>query len=1358
MSKHTSYQNYLILVFFLLLLFAPILSAQVHEDNVTVFKIATKYVREGRGEALLHADVLSLEIQNAGYYRIIPKCNFDSGDEQKNESFYLTVLNSDGIVSTPVDSNAGPYKVVDDKPGPANISWRDGGSFYFSEGNNTIKMHHYVVISNQYPQFINGPFDGESVEIVDSLKLIAEPNFSNLTDVLKNDSFLDKNSDGSVSPGDIISYTITIKNSGTGIAHDVVFTDSIPSNTTYVQGSASTTRGNIATTSPSLQVDIGNILPNETEIVTISFQAVINSAGLIANQGYVSSYETDPHPTDDPDTDEEDDETIKHSPCFTGKNDVLKQDRFDDVDLSSTISAGDLITYTISIENSGSIPATNVVFTDSIPPNTSFVAGSASTSKGTIFSTAPIFQVNIGSIAAKKSEKVIITFQVKATTTADSISNQGYVNSDETNPHPTDDPDTIEKDDDTKTKLPHFNGKTDVLKTDSFHDVDCSGTISAGDLISYTITIKNSGMNTATNVVFTDSIPPNTTYVLGSLTTTKGTVVSTTPRVQVEIDIISPEEQETVTIKFQVLVTASAEQIRNQGYLDSDKTQPEPTDDPDTIDENDETVTRAPSFFGENDVLKQDQFFDTDNDSHISPGDSIAYTISIMNSGKGYAHNVVFTDSIPENTTLINGSISSTKGNIITTSPILQVNIGDVAPHEIEIITITFTVLIAESVDYIENQGWINSDETNPHPTDDPDTDKTNDKTITKLPNFQGKGDVIKSDEFQDIDSSSSLTPGDIISYTISITNSGAGIAYNVVFTDSIPEHTSYIEGSANTTKGTIVNTSPMLQVNIGAIEANKLDTVKIKFQVLVTDSVDQIGNQGRIDADETSPEPTDDPDTIDENDETITAPPNFNRPTDVLKRKEFQDLDGDSQLSPGDVIIYSISMQNSGAGVAHNVVFTDSIPQNTKYIDGSASTSKGTIENTTPVLRVNIGTIAPNKSETVTISFKVEITKSVEQISNQGVVDSDETQQEPTDDPETPKEDNETIVENKNLRADIYLYQYVLTDSFSITNNDTIKYADEEETYSIFLNVKNLGPASAKNVKIKGILPDSVTAFHFQPIASSVDKDSITWKFDSISSDSTIVLKFDVNVPPIMPIGLNHLIHRSMVSADNEDPSQLNNNTSIDTVFNSVPVPPVLQPKIEANPSEIDVTDSTKVRVQIPKNTMSWELWIYLPDGTIDKTFADDFIKNTTITPDLWYDIDEMYKPGHLITTKKEEELIFEIRTIDFLNREANSQSKVTVRSSNYLVLDRNVFKPGIENALGIKFKLSYRRTAQLDVYDLNGRHITKITEDIYEGGWNTYPWNGLTENGQQVGSGVYLVTLRAGKFNSWKKFIIIR
>ena len=59
----------------------------------------------------------------------------------------------------------------------------------------------------------------------------------------------------------------------------------------------------------------------------------------------------------------------------------------------------------------------------------------------------------------------------------------------------------------------------------------------------------------------------------------------------------------------------------------------------------------------------------------------------------------------------------------------------------------------------------------------------------------------------------------------------------------------------------------------------------------------------------------------------------------------------------------------------------------------------------------------------------------------------------------------------------------------------------------------------------------------------------------------------------------------------------------------------------------------------------------------------------------------------------------------------------------------------------MGIKFKLSSKRIAKLDLYDVSGRHITKITEDIYQGGWNLYMWSGKTETGLKVGSGVYIV-----------------
>lgn len=215
-------------------------------------------------------------------------------------------------------------------------------------------------------------------------------------------------------------------------------------------------------------------------------------------------------------------------------------------------------------------------------------------------------------------------------------------------------------------------------------------------------------------------------------------------------------------------------------------------------------------------------------------------------------------------------------------------------------------------------------------------------------------------------------------------------------------------------------------------------------------------------------------------------------------------------------------------------------------------------------------------------------------------------------------------------------------------------------------------------------------------------------------------------------------------------------NNIAIDTVFVKSPI--VLKPMIEAWPSLVDVTDSIRIRVKIQVNTARWDLWIYLPDGKIIKNFADDFIATTTLIPDVWYEIDEAYRPLRLISSSKEEQLIFEIRARDILGLEVSAQATVLVQSSNYLVLDRNVFKPEIDNPLGIRFKLSYRRKAKLDVYDISGRQIVNLAEDVFEGGWNTYTWNGISSKGQKIGSGVYLVTLRAGEFNSWKKFLIIR
>ena len=1197
------------------------------------------------------------------------------------------------------------------------------------------------------------PSDDPDTPEQDDETITRAPSFQLNSDLTKRDLFVDADSSGNLSPGDTISYTISIKNSGTGTATNVTFTDSIPGNTSLVSGSVLTSKGVIMSTTPVLQVDIGSVAGNESETVTITFNVVLTaSVDRIENQGWIDSDETQPHPTDDPDTADEDDPTITSPPNFNGTNDVLKTDSFRDADGSGTITAGDTITYTITITNSGAGTARNVIFTDTMPEHTSFVTGSATTTKGIIEFNDPVLQVNIGTIAAQGSEIVIVRFSVIATEAADEISNQGLISGDDTIPEPTNDPDTPVDDDETITTPPNI----EVFKRDAYQDINDDGQISSGDLIWYTLTVINSGSGYGNNVVLTDSIPQNTEYVTGTVSSTHGTIESTSPVLKVNIGVMAPND--TATIRFQVRATATTSQIENQAFLNSDETPVEPSDDPDTPEQDDETITRAPSFQLNSDLTKRDLFVDADSSGNLSPGDTISYTISIKNSGTGTATNVTFTDSIPGNTSLVSGSVLTSKGVIMSTTPVLQVDIGSVAGNESETVTITFNVVLTASVDRIENQGWIDSDETQPHPTDDPDTADEDDPTITSPPNFNGTNDVLKTDSFRDADGSGTITAGDTITYTITITNSGAGTARNVIFTDTMPEHTSFVTGSATTTKGIIEFNDPVLQVNIGTIAAQGSEIVIVRFSVIATEAANQISNQGLISGDDTIPEPTNDPDTPVDDDETITTSPSFNGSTDVLKDAVIQDVDSSYSISAGDIITYTITVQNSGKGFASDVVFTDTIPDFTSYVNGSVTTTKGNIVTTDPVLTINIGTIAANKSETVTITFRVSVTESVDRIVNQGFIKSHETPTEPTDDPDTPEEDDETIIDNSDFYTDISVYQYAVTDSFSVTDLDTTRYADEAETYTIYIRVTNVSSVKAINVRVRDIIPDSITTSNILPAVESADKDSIVWIIPTLEPGAEALLQFDATVPGLMPFGLTDLLNNVTVSATNEDPAKLANNSSIDTVYNAVPETPALLPLIEAIPSTIDVTDSTRIRVQVPEHTKSWDLVVLFPNEQTDSTFADDYISASSLTPDVWYEVDQMYKPEKMITTEKQENLIFEIIATDRRDRKASAQTTVTVVSSNYLVLDRNVFRPESETALGIKFKLSYQRNAKLDLYDVSGRHITKITEDIYDGGWNLYNWSGRTDQGLKVGSGVYIVTLRSAEFSAWKKFILVR
>jgi len=768
-----------------------------------------------------------------------------------------------------------------------------------------------------------------------------------------------------------------------------------------------------------VQVTVGTLAAGTT--VNISFQVVIDSplpAGVttISNQGVVSSNEVPDEPTDDPDTPGDDDPTdtpVNGTPDLA----ITKDDGG-----ISTVPGG-LIVYSLGYANNGTQDATGVVLTETVPLNTIFDAGASTAGWACVPDINPgsVCTLAIGGLAVGATG--VVDFAVVVANPVpigfNLVVNTAGITDDGSNgvdPNPSD---NIATDTTPVTAAAAITAtKADSLLIDN----DGDGVADPGDTLRYTVVISNTGTTGATSVVFADTPDANTTLAVGSVTTSQGTVTTgnTAGDLSVGVDIGTLPASASVTITFDVTVNSpfptAISSVANQGLVTADGGITVPTDDPDTGVIGDPTVTPVEDPNVE--ATKTDALaIDADGDLMPSPGDTLEYTVAIVNTGNINLTGVVFNDTPGGNTALVVGSVTSSQGAVLIGNTAgdtsVSVDVGTVAVGAT--VTVTFRVTIDNplpvGVTVVSNQGTVTTNETPDQPTDDPDTpadDDPTDTTVTAAPVLS----AYKSDALQnDADGNGIPSPGDTLRYTVVVSNTGNTAATAVFFTDPIPTYTTVVTGSVTTTQG-MVNGDDPVDVTIGDIAAG--GSVTITFDVLIDNplpgGVTQIANQGTLSSSNHGDIPTDDPDTPAVDDPTITpltAEPIIEASkTDTL----LVDADGSGDVTPGDTLSYSITISNTGNTEATGVVFTDPIPVNTAVVVGSVATSQGTVDSEDPV-QVTVGTIAAGA--TVTISFQVVIDSpipaGVTTISNQGVVTSNEVPDEPTDDPDTPPDDDPT-------------------------------------------------------------------------------------------------------------------------------------------------------------------------------------------------------------------------------------------------------------------------------------------------------------------------------------------------------------
>ncbi len=137
------------------------------------------------------------------------------------------------------------------------------------------------------------------------------------------------------------------------------------------------------------------------------------------------------------------------------------------------------------------------------------------------------------------------------------------------------------------------------------------------------------------------------------------------------------------------------------------------------------------------DLLLVDQFTHEQDRGKPSPGDTLGYEITVRNRGNGPATNIVLTDIPDTSTTLVVGSVQSSKGAVIVgnqaNQQLVMVDVGEIAAGEQ--VTISFAVIIREGAGatLLRNQATISQGITGAAVagSDDPDTPFFGDPTDT---------------------------------------------------------------------------------------------------------------------------------------------------------------------------------------------------------------------------------------------------------------------------------------------------------------------------------------------------------------------------------------------------------------------------------------------------------------------------------------------------------------------------------------------------------------------------------------------------------------------------------------------------
>ncbi|MFN2222207.1 MAG: hypothetical protein ACK2UH_06625, partial [Candidatus Promineifilaceae bacterium] len=692
--------------------------------------------------------------------------------------------------------------------------------------------------------------------------------------------------------GTLLTYTLNVSSTGPSDASNVVLTDTLPSQVTFItatldSGICSYNLGVVVCQLGDMPVGSEAAI-KITTLVDPEFVGQINNTAIVGASAAVPSQSSQGT-------------TVVGSADLETTSSVTP----------NPVVAGQSLTYTIVISNNGPSLARQVLVNNTLPSAATFKESPNCTPAG-----AAII-CNLGNIAAGTATSATFVVDIDpGATTAQSSSATAFANTSDPN---------LANNSDVAAAQVYAVSDLGISKSPS------AASVLAGQLLTYTLTVSNSGPSNASLVQVNDTLPLGVT--LHSASSSQGSCSLTNP-VACQLGTLPLNASAVVTVVVRVLPSTS-EPIFNSASVTAQPLDPESGNDV-------AEVSTQVNMLADLIVTKVDA---TDP---ITAGVDLDYVMTVSNAGPSDARDVVLTDTLPVGMTAV--SATASQGGPCGLAGPVTCFLGTITPGQV--VTVNLSVAISPAV----TQALTNTVEA---------AAQTADSNLQN--NMTGEGTAVITSADVSLGLAAAPVPaiaGELLTYTLTITNYGPSDAAGVVASNQIPPDTLLVSASAS--QGTECDGNTDINCFLGGLAVGQSAKVTIVVSLDAGLSPTLLEDNASVSA------ATADPDSTNNSRQNQVA---LETVSDLAILKSASP----DPVAAGSNLTYTLTITNHGPSNASGVVVTDSLPTAATFV--SVDSSQGSLCATGPTVTCELGPVAVNAGARITIVATIDaaVTTSVE-------------------------------------------------------------------------------------------------------------------------------------------------------------------------------------------------------------------------------------------------------------------------------------------------------------------------------------------------------------------------------------------